>query len=130
MSYLIQWDNAEKSVVFQQYTERPIKDDLYRLSEESAKMLNTVPHTVHIIIDERATKVTLNSADINFLENNVPVNQGAVVMVIDNNGLAYKKVMQEVGKSLAPKAFNQPYFASTLEEARQLLQDQFDVHYP
>jgi len=130
MSYLIQWDNAEKTVVFQQYTEKPVKDDLYHLSEESAKMLNTVSHTVHLIIDERATKVTLNSADIKYLESNVPVNQGAVVMVIDKSGLAYKKVMQDVGRSLAPRAFSQPYFATTLEEARQLLQDQFDVHYP
>jgi hypothetical protein len=72
----------------------------------------------------------LNSADINFLENNVPANQGAVVMVVDKNGLAYKKVMQEVGKSLAPRAFGQPYFAASIEEARQILQDQFDVHYP
>ena len=130
MSYLIQWDNEEMTVVFQQYTEKPVKDDLYHLSEESAKMLNTVSHIVHLIIDERATKVTLNSADIKFLESNVPVNQGAVVMVIDKSGLPYKKVMQEVGKSLAPRAFSQPFFASTPEEARQLLQDQFEVHYP
>ena len=130
MSYLIQWDNAEKTVVFQQYTEKPVKDDLYHLAEESAKMLKTVSHTVHIIIDERATKVTLNSADIKFLENNVPVNQGVVIMIVEKSGLAYKKVMQEVGKSLAPRAFNQPYFAATIEEARQILQDQYDVRYP
>ena len=52
MGYLIQWDNEEKTVVFQQYTGNPVKDDLYHLAEESALMLNSVPHIVHLIIDD------------------------------------------------------------------------------
>ena len=130
MSYLIKWDNTEKTVILQQYTDNPVKDDLYRLAEESAKMLQNVSHTVHLIIDERSTKVTLNPTDMKYLEDNVPANQGAVVMVIEEGGLTYKRVMQDVARTVAPKAFDQPYFAETLEEARQLLQDQFAVHYP
>ncbi len=130
MSYLIQWDNAEKTVVFQQYTENSVKDDLYRLAEESAKLLKSVRHTVHLIIDERAIKMTFSAGDIQYLEDNVPKNQGAVVMVLDESGLAYKKIMQDVGKTMAPKAFDQPFFAKTIEDARQLLRDQFGVHYP
>ena len=130
MSYSIQWDNADKTVVFQQYTDQAVKEDLYSLSKESAEMLRTVSHTVHLIIDERPVKVTLNYTDIKFLESNVPENQGAVIMIVNKSGLAYKKLIQDVGRSLAPKAFDQPYFAETLEEARQLLQDQFAVHYP
>ena len=68
MSHLIQWDNEEKTVVFQQYTDNPVKDDLYYLAEKSATMLNSVPHTVHLIIDERPIKLTLTSTDIKFLE--------------------------------------------------------------
>jgi len=130
MSYSIQWDNADKTVVFQQYTDQAVKEDLYSLSKESAEMLRTVSHTVHLIIDERPVKVTLNYTDIKYLESNVPDNQGAVIMIVNKSGLAYKKLIQDVGRSLAPKAFDQPYFAETLEEARQLLQDQFAVHYP
>ena len=130
MSYLINWDNAEKSVVLQQYTDQPTQDDLYYLSAESAKLLKSVSHTVHIIIDERTTKMTLSSEDIKFLEKNVPSNQGAVVMLIDKSGMAYKKLMQDVGKTLAPKAFSQPFFAETVEEARQLLIEKFAVKYP
>lgn len=130
MSYLIEWDNAEKTVVFQQYTDHPVKDDLYHLAEESAGMLKSVRHTVHLIIDERAIKMSLNAADIQYLEDNVPKNQGAVVMVLDESGLAYKKLMQDVGKTMAPKTFDQPFFAKTIEDARQLLQEQFGVQYP
>jgi hypothetical protein len=130
MNHSIHWDNAEKSVVFQQYTDKAVKEDLYHLSKESAEMLKSVGHIVHLIIDERPVKVTLNYSDIKYLESNVPENQGAVVMIVNKSGLAYKKLIQEVGRSLAPKAFDQPYFAETLEEARQLLRDQFAVHYP
>ena len=130
MSYSIQWDNADKTVVFQQYLDSAAKEDLYSLSKESAQLLNSVSHRVHLIIDERPVKITLSYTDIKYLENNVPENQGAVVMIVDKSGLTYKKMIQDVGKSLAPKAFDQPYFAETLEEARQILRDQFEVHYP
>jgi hypothetical protein len=130
MSYSIQWDNADQTVVFQQYTDKAVKEDLYSLSKKSAEMLRSVAHPVHLIIDERPVKVTLNYTDIKFLESNVPENQGAVVMIVNKSGLAYKKMIQDLGRTLAPRAFDQPYFAETLEEARQLLQEQFAVHYP
>jgi len=130
MSYLIKWDNAEKTVIFQQYTDNPVKDDLYHLAEESAKMLENVPHTVHLIIDERNIKMTLNPTDMKYLEDNVPANQGAVVMLVEEGGLTYKKVMQDMARTVAPKAFDQPYFAKTVEDARHLLQEQFGVNYP
>ena len=129
MSHFIQWDNEEKTVVFQQYTDDAVKDDLYYLAQKSSDLLKTVDHTVHLIIDERNIKLTLSSADVNYLERNVPPNQGIVVMLVNKNDFAYKKFIQMVNKQLAPKAFDQPYFASSIEEARQLLQDNFEVHY-
>ena len=130
MGHLIQWDNEEKTVVLQQYTGDPVKDNLYYLAAESAAMLNSVPHTVHLIIDERTIKLTLTSADIKYLEKNVPPNQGVVVMLVNKTDLSYKKVVQNFGQKLAPNAFYQTYFVTTPEEARQILQEQFDVKYP
>ncbi|MBA3867972.1 MAG: hypothetical protein ABI970_24400 [Chloroflexota bacterium] len=130
MGHSIQWDNEEKTVVFQQYTDTPVKDDLYYLAEESAALLKSVLHTVHLIIDERMIKLTLTSADIKFLEKNVPPNQGVVVVLVNKNDLNYKKFVQNFGQKLAPNAFFQTYFATTPEEARKFLQDHFDVHYP
>jgi hypothetical protein len=130
MGHLIQWDNAEQTVVLQQYTGDPVKDDLYHLAEESAAMLKTVPHKVHLIVDERTIKLTLNSMDIKYLEKHVPTNQGVVIVVIGKSGTSYKKLIQNIGKALAPKAFKQTFFATTVEEARQLLREQFRVNYP
>lgn len=130
MGYRIEWDNANKTVVLQQYTEAPAKEDLYHLAEESAKMLKGVSHTVHLIIDERPIKLSLSSLDMKYLEMNVPPNQGAVVMIVEKNSLSYKQWIQNLGKTMAPKAFEKPFFATTLEEARELLQKLFGVQYP
>ena len=130
MGHFIKWDNAEKTVVFQSYTGTPIKDDLYCLSEESAMMLGSVLHTVHLIVDESNAKLNLNSTDMKYLEKNVPPNQGAVVMILNKSDATYKKLIQGIGQSVAPVAFGHTFFVSSVDEARQLLQDQFDICYP
>lgn len=130
MGHRIEWDNEEKTVVLQQYTDVPVKDDLYYLAEESAAMLSSVDHTVHLIIDERTIKLTLTSADIQFLEKNVPPNQGVVVMLVNKTDVSYKKFVQNFGQQLAPNAFFQTYFVTTLEDARKILREKFDVKYP
>ena len=130
MGHHIQWDNEEKTVVFQQYRDDAVKDDLYYLAEKSALLLKSVAHIVHLIIDERMIKLTLTSADIKYLEKHVPSNQGAVVVLLNKTDLSYKKYAHQLNRSIAPKAFDTPLFAITLEEARQILQDHFGVHYP
>src|ERR1041385_4546067 len=126
MGYLIRWDNQEKTVVFQQYTGTATKDDLYGLAEESAQMLKSVPHRVHLIINEHNIKMNLNAIDMKYLEKLVPDNQGGVVIVVDKDSLPYKKYMHDAGVKLAPKTFAQPFFAADVENARQLLQTQFE----
>ena len=130
MGYQIQWDNEEKTVVFQQYTGKALKEDLYSLAEESARMLNSVPHRVHLIIDEHNVKMNLNATDMRYLENLVPANQEGVVLIVNKDNLRYKKFLNDAGAKIAPKSFEQPFFVSALEEARQLLQTQFGVRYP
>ncbi len=130
MGHYIAWDNEEKTVVLQQYTEDPGKNDLYDLARKSAEMLNSVDHTVHLIIDESNVDLTLNSADLKFLEQHVPANQGAVAVIVPPGHMAYKTVMQNVGKAVAPKAFDKPVFVSSVEEAREVLQQNFGVTYP
>ncbi len=130
MGHFIKWDNAEKTVVFQSYVDTPVKDDLYYLAKESATMLGSVLHTVHLIIDESNIKLNLNSADMKYLEKNVPPNQGAVVMIVGKSDATYKKLIQGIGQSVAPVAFGQTHFVTSIEEARQLLQNQLGVSYP
>lgn len=130
MTHKITWDNEEKTVILQEYLDGATKDDLYLLAKESAEMLATVDHEVHIIIDERKIYLDLSSADMRYLEKNVPPNQGHVILIPPSGTIFYKKMMQRVGHSLAPKAFNEPSFARSVEEARELLQKELAIKYP
>ncbi len=130
MAYKIDWDNPEKTVVLQQYILPASKDDLYMLAKESSKLLNSVYHTVHLIIDERNINMVLNSSDMRYLERLTPGNQGVVIMIVDETALKYKEVVQTIGKKIAPQAFDKPFFAASIEEAREFLVENFDIHYP
>ena len=130
MGHQITWDNTDKTVVLQAYMVGASKDDLYHLARKSADMLNTVQHTVHLIIDERNISLVLSSTDMKYLAKSTPKNQGAVVMVVQPSKLAYKTAVQGLGKIIGPQAFAQPYFVDSVETARQFLQDSFEVLYP
>lgn len=132
MGYKIGWDNPEKTVVLQQYVDPASKDDLYRLAKESANLLKSVSHTVHLIIDERNINMVLTMPDMNYLERLTPANQGFVILVETESKLKYKEVVQVIGKKVAPTAFseNKTFFSASIEEARLFLQEHCDVHYP
>ena len=129
MGHKISWDNEDRTVVLQQYTDAGSKDDLYRLAQESAQILNAVEHTVHLIIDERNMRYFLNPTDMSYLEELTPKNQGAVVVVIPAGKVGYKSSIQRIGHGIAPNAFAEPYFAESVKEARTFLHETFGVCY-
>jgi hypothetical protein len=130
MSHNISWDNEDQTVVLQEYTEGASKDDLYYLAEKSEQMLKTVDHTVHLIIDERKIRLVLTSADMRYLEKHRPVNQGIVVVVAQHSKQSYKTAAQVLNRQFAPKAFGEPLYAETVQEARLFLQENYEVRYP
>lgn len=130
MGHLIRWDNDDKTVVLQQYTEEGTKDDLYDLARTSSHMLQEHTHTIHLIIDERQANFVLNSADMSYMEKTTPKNQGAVIVVVSSENISYKNVVQKLGQRVGPNAFREAYFVQTIQEARQFLKSQFGVHYP
>jgi len=130
MGYSISWDNEEKTVVFQYYEKGGTKQDLYDLVRESAGMLNTFEHRVHLIIDQRNVRYLMNAADMAFLEENKPKNQGVVILIIEQNIETHKSMTQKIGRRAAPHAFSDTYFVASLDEARKILQEHHGVHYP
>jgi hypothetical protein len=130
MGHSIDWDNNDKTVVLQQYHAPATKEDLYQLAQKSSEMLNAVPHTVHLILDERSIKLLLTTIDLQYLEKFVPRNQGICVMVVPKFDVSYKMLTQRLGKFVAPKSVNRSYFASSVEEARELLCKKASVLYP
>ncbi|MEO8610484.1 MAG: hypothetical protein ABI690_21485 [Chloroflexota bacterium] len=130
MPHQISWDNPDKTVVLQVYTDAPSKDDLYQLAEKSAAMLSTISHTVHLILDERKINLILSAADMSYLQKQTPKNQGVVVMLVDPSTIPYKTAIHNLGQRLGLRTFSQPYFANSIEEARSILQQNFSVRYP
>ena len=130
MAHYIGWDNEDKTVVLQQYTDGVTKDDLYQLASESAELLKQYEHTIHLIIDERQMSLVLNSADMGYLGRVAPQNQGKVVVVVPSEDFRYKNMVHQLGKRIAPAAFTEPHYAESLEAARRYLQENYGVNYP
>jgi hypothetical protein len=124
------WDNEERTVILMQYEKTAIKDDLYIMVKENAALMATVSHTVHLIIDETNIQLTLNSADMNYLERNVPPNQGHIALIPHPGSLTFKKMIVNIGNKLSPKAFDGIYYCRSVEEGREILQKEFAVKYP
>ena len=109
MAHQISWDNPEKTVVLQEYRDSPSKEDFYQLAEKSAAMLNSVSHTVHLILDERNINLVLNVADMNFLQKQMPHNQGGLVILADPATVRYKTAVHNLTQQLVGGTFSQLY---------------------
>src|SRR6476620_3411014 len=90
MGHTISWDNPEKTVVLQAYTDGATKDDFYQLAQESSEMLKKVRHTVHLIIDERKINLTLESSDLIYLKELKPENEGTAVVIVPPSRIKFK----------------------------------------
>jgi hypothetical protein len=129
MAHRIEWDNAAKTVILQEYLENATKDDLYLLCKESAQMMATVEHRVHLIIDERNIHLTLTNTDMRYLEKLLPPNQGLVIVIPPKGKMIFKKMTKNLGDKIAPRSFSETVFVETIEEAREILQKELGIAY-
>src|SRR4051812_10950794 len=112
MGHVINWDNEDKTVVLQSYTDPVAKDDLYQLVKKFAEMLATCDHTVHLIVDERKVNFIMNSADLNYIQKMLQPNQGTVVAIVLPGNRAYKELfMDRVTQNLGN---DQLYYAESV----------------
>jgi hypothetical protein len=130
MGHTIRWDNEDKTVVLQEYTDGATKDDFYQLAQKSSEMLKTVRHTVHLIIDERKIDLTLDPSDLAYIKELLPENEGAGVVIVPPSKIKFKLAFLSLSKQVMWKTYANTYFVESLEEARQLLQTMYDVRYP
>ena len=127
MGHLINWDNDEKTVLLQMYTDPVTKDDLYHLVKNTAAMLAACDHTVHLIIDERKVNFVLNSADLGYIQKMLPPNQGTVMLVVLPGNLAYKQLFLDRVTYQVDR--DGTHFVESNRDARLLLQQLYHVHY-
>lgn len=103
MKHQITWDNEDKTVVLQEYFEGATKSDFHELVKESAALLKTVQHPVHVIIDERKILLMLEPSDLTFIKDWMPENEGTVVVVIPPARVEFRLAFQSLSKQLLRK---------------------------
>ncbi|MCA9889892.1 MAG: hypothetical protein KC546_16040 [Anaerolineae bacterium] len=124
--YKIEWDNEAKTVVLQTYYKGATTADVLGIAQESADMLRSVDHTVHLIILRMSGPPSVTASDLSRINKLVPENQGHVLVI----GKMYEEILSKMGEKVAPRAVQDSHLFSTLEEARQYLIDELGVAYP
>lgn len=114
------WQDDEKTVLRQVFVSSWTLEDFRQASETTQKLLNGLPHTVHLILDHSQSEHTPSNilSLIRDLDQYVAENQGTVVVVDADDFL---RDMLGVAKRLAPRATENGYFASSLADAMAII---------
>jgi hypothetical protein len=130
MQYRVEWGNTRQTVIIQTYNGNWTADSFIAIAEESKKLAESVPHTVHIVIDGR-NFVGIPRVRVShfapLIEVQVPVNQGIVVCVGVHE---FIKSLVNIAGMIAPRATRNLYFVRTMEQAWSLLQKEAGVEPP
>ena len=130
-THTIAWDNDAKTVVLQIFLPGATLKDMHEMAEESAAMLKTVSHTVHIIIWFNGSRpFIVNSREMRHLEQILPPNQGTVVVVTSVYYGEYARVVRGLMATYVPKVVDNLVHLNRVEEARQYLVDHVGVTFP
>lgn len=125
MGIVVQWDNPEQTIIRFAYSGQWTFGDLFDAMQESRALMDTVDHQVHGIIDMQDSKLMPNGALS--LGRNVTMrkhpNQGKSIIV---GASGFARTLYDVYRKVYRTTFDESAFAfaTSLEEARQLLASQ------
>ena len=128
MGISVKWDNSEQTVIRFVYTGQWTFGDLFDAMESARDLMDTVNHPVHGIIDMQDSKLMPNG--VLSLGRNVTMrkhpNQGKSIVV---GASGFARTLYDVYRKVHRTTFDESAygFASSLEEARQLLSSQATV---
>jgi hypothetical protein len=118
----IEWDNEEKTILRTTYEGNMLLEEYYRVTDETFEALSHVPHTVHTIMlrqNVRSVPATMSKV-LQYANKKTPPNLGINVIV---GATTSTKMIVKIGRVIAPKLAKEVYFANSLEEARQIIQE-------
>lgn len=116
MGFITTWENDEKTILRQIYTDRWTVDDFLACTDRTYRLLKSVPHTVHIIIDlSQAVRTPSNILSVmRYAEQHVNDNLGLITVVGADD---FAKAVFMPAKRIAPNATRNMIFVETLPEA-------------
>lgn len=132
MHIQVEWANHEQNVVHLTFQRGWTWDDLKQAIQRADTLIDSVEHTVHLIIDIRNGGIPndfLQAAGDIFAQGEARANEGTRVVI--GAGLliraAYRSLQAVYGSKLADRPFQ---FASNLEEAHALIRSVSDELNP
>ncbi|GAB4512452.1 MAG: hypothetical protein OHK0046_11980 [Anaerolineae bacterium] len=121
MGIRVVWDNPEKTTLRQVFSGRWELDDLYQCADKTHRLISSLEHPVHVIMDLTDSQAPTNMLSaVRYLESRVAPNQGIVVMVGADDFMAS---MLEVARRIAPRATANGHWADNLEDARRVISE-------
>ncbi|MBN2304519.1 MAG: hypothetical protein JXQ72_08590 [Anaerolineae bacterium] len=120
MPITIEWINEEKTVLLERFEGQWSLDDYFRLVDQAADHLDTVPHTVHIIADGTRSRLppTRLFSGARYAARRKPPNQGITVFVgID----AFTETLIHIANRLLPGVAGTLRVVNTMAEAEQII---------
>lgn len=121
MTARVFWDNEEQTILQHVYSGDVTPDDYYFIIDNSAEMIRSVAHTVHVIVDSRQviSRPANLSRIMRYADKHVPDNQGIRVLV---GATLLMRVMVDGGRVFSPRLVRDVHFAETVEDARALIE--------
>ena len=123
----IAWFNPEKTIIHHIYTGDIALDDYLFMADNSAEMIRSVDHTVHIIFDRsKANKTPPQnlSRALRYANQHSPENQGVKVIV---GASLITRIMVDAAKTIAPRLAKDVYFAENLETAERIIMEKAGI---
>lgn len=116
----ISWYDEQKTILLEVFEGKWSVEDYYRLIDDAAAHLATVPHTVHIMIDaaKSALPPSAMMGGMRYAIRKRPLNQGITVFV-QPGSLA--RALIELGKRFSPATTADVLIAASREEALALI---------
>lgn len=130
MPIIVEWDNPEKTVIRQKYVGKWTWDEFFdACTKQSAGLMKTVPHTVHILADySESGPLPLGGAvsQARTVTQYYPDNWGLLIIVSGN--MFIKTLVNIFAKTYSRGAGAHTAAAATFEDAYKLVANYAKTH--
>lgn len=116
MPIYAKWYDSEKKIVIQHFEGRWHLDEFYQNIENTRAMIDSVAHTVDLIID--MTHQTYTPITTRWLEQNMQESVNKTVILKADSFLAE---LVKISRSFLPERFKGVYFVDTIDEALEII---------
>ena len=120
MAYEIMWDDEDKTILRQIFSERVTMKDYYEANDEAIKLINQQAHNVDLILDLRTATIDMTGflGAIRSVDKKIPTNLRLRVVVKANQ---FIRTMAGIAGKFTKRATEDLHFVDNIDEAYLLI---------